>query len=59
MDNKDLKGGQDRIRIEASEDYELQYWSEKFHVTREEIREAVKEVGSQSEDVERYLADNS
>ena len=37
---------QDRKRISLKEDYELRYWSERFGVSREELREAVSAAGS-------------
>jgi hypothetical protein len=58
MDDKNQRGGQDRTRIDTSEDYELQYWSEKFQVSRDELKRAVEEVGSQAEEVERFLGKN-
>ncbi|RZJ36129.1 MAG: DUF3606 domain-containing protein [Flavobacterium sp.] len=57
MDNKQNTGGQDRTRINTSEEYEVQYWSEKFGVSREELRDAVEAAGNQVEDVERYLGE--
>ena len=54
-DNKDNVGKQDRDRISLSDDYEIQDWSEKYGVTREELKDAVKQVGNMAEDVEKYL----
>jgi len=55
-DNKQQTGGQDRSRINTSEDYEVRYWSEKFGISAEELKEAVKASGSNSaEKVEEYL----
>ena len=42
-------------RINVNEDYELQYWSEKFGVSRDELRQAVQKVGVSPEAVEREL----
>ncbi|HEX8561730.1 MAG TPA: DUF3606 domain-containing protein [Flavobacterium sp.] len=55
MDDKTKIGGQDRRRIDTSEDYELQYWSQKFGVSRDKLKEAVEAVGTQAEKVEDYL----
>ena len=55
MDDKQKVGGQDRTRIDTSENYELQYWSEKFNVSRERLKEAVDAVGTQADKVEEYL----
>lgn len=55
-DNKSKTGSPDRDRISTSEDYEVQYWSEKFGVSRQELVDAVNASGSNSPDkVEAYL----
>lgn len=54
-DDKTKTGGQDRTRINTSEDYEVQDWSKKFGVTPEQLRAAVKAVGTNSADVEAHL----
>jgi predicted DNA-binding protein YlxM (UPF0122 family) len=55
MDNKQNTGSPDRDRINVNEDYELQDWADKFKVSREELKEAVKAVGTMAKDVEAYL----
>ena len=54
-DNKNINSKQDRDRISLSEDYEINDWSKKFGVSAEELKRAVKEVGSMAKDVEAYL----
>lgn len=55
-DDKSKTGRPDRSRISTSEDYEMQYWSEKFGVSRQELMDAIKGSGSNSPDeVEAYL----
>lgn len=54
-DDKSQSGGQDRSRINTSEDYEVRDWAKKFGVSAEELREAVKAVGSSAKDVEAHL----
>lgn len=54
-DDKTKTGIADDIRINTSESYELQYWSEKFGVTRDELIAAVKAVGPMVADVRREL----
>ena len=54
-DDKSKRGGQDRARINVNEDYELRHWSQKFGVSQDELRAAVKAVGSKAEDVESHL----
>ena len=55
MDDKKNTGSSDRDRININEDYELQYWSKKFGVSSNELKEAVKAVGSAVKEVERHL----
>jgi hypothetical protein len=54
-DSKTNIGKPDRDRISLSEDYEIRDWSKKFGVTAEELKKAVKQVGSNAKDVEEYL----
>jgi hypothetical protein len=49
---------QDRKRISLKEDYELRYWSERFGVSREELREAVSAAGSDPEKVGAHIRAN-
>jgi hypothetical protein len=55
MDSKQNVGSPDRDRINVNEDYELQYWSEKFGVSKGRLQEAVKAVGTSVEAVQEYL----
>jgi len=54
-DDKTKTAPQDAGRINVHEDYELQYWTKKFRVTPEKLREAVSKVGTSAEAVEREL----
>ena len=54
-DDLSRRGGQDRKRINVNQDHELRSWSEKFGVTKEELREAVRAVGDQADRVEQHL----
>ena len=51
--NKTGKG--DDIRINVNQDHELQYWSEKWNVSKERIKQAVAAVGVMVADVKKYL----
>jgi uncharacterized protein DUF3606 len=54
----DLKqtGRQDDARINPDQDHELPYyWSEKFGVSRDELRKAVQAAGPMVKDVQRHL----
>jgi hypothetical protein len=55
MDNKKKTGSPDRDRININEDYELQAWSKKFDITPDELKKAVKAVGTSAKDVEKHL----
>ena len=55
MDNKQQVGAPDRNLINVNEDYELRYWSEKFGISRDELREAVKQAGTSVEKVKAHL----
>ncbi|MES2267695.1 MAG: DUF3606 domain-containing protein [Bacteroidota bacterium] len=55
MDSKQNVGSPDRDRINVNEDYELQFWSEKFNISRDELKEAVKAAGTSVKDVQEYL----
>ncbi|WP_085622040.1 MULTISPECIES: DUF3606 domain-containing protein [unclassified Pseudomonas] len=46
---------QDRARINVSEDWEVHYWTQKFGVTEQQLREAVKAVGNSTENVRKKL----
>ena len=53
--NKSKPGGQYRIRINIDEDYELHDWSKKIRVTPEQLKPAVKAVGTNAQAVEKHL----
>lgn len=54
-DNKGLRSPQDSSRIAMGEDYEVDYWTGKFGVSRDELQQAVNAVGNSAEAVERHL----
>lgn len=54
-DDKSKTGGQDRTQIALGQDYEVRDWANKFGVTVDELRAAVKAVGTNAADVEAYL----
>ncbi len=59
MDDKSKRGPQDAARINVNEDYELQYWSEKFGVSRDQLKHAVTQVGVSAKAVEDFLKGKS
>lgn len=54
-DDKTIRGPQDSSRVAMGEDYEIDYWTGKFGVSRERLQEAVDAVGNGADAVERYL----
>jgi hypothetical protein len=54
-EDKGTPGGQDRTRINVNEDYELRDWLEKFRVTPEQLKSAVKAVSTNAQAAEKHL----
>lgn len=54
-DNKTLRAPQDSSRVAMGEDYEVQYWTDKFGVCRERLQEAVDTVGNSATAIEAHL----
>jgi hypothetical protein len=54
-DDKKSRGEPDRSRINTSEDYEMQYWTELFGVSRQQLLEAVNKVGNSAAAVRAEL----
>jgi Protein of unknown function (DUF3606) len=54
-DDESKAGPADRDRINVQERYELEYWSSKFGVTPEQLKEAVAKAGVMVKDVEQHL----
>jgi hypothetical protein len=54
-DDHSLRGSQDRKRINLHERYEVEYWTSKWGVTREQLTEAVRKVGPTSAAVAKEL----
>ena len=55
-DDKTQRSPQDASRIAMGEDYEVQYWTRRFGVTRERLQRAVDAVGNGADAVERHLS---
>jgi len=55
MDNKDNPGSPDRDRINVNENYEVEYWTKKFNISADKLREAVKAAGTSAKAVETWL----
>jgi hypothetical protein len=54
-DDKSKRGPQDAKLISMKEDYEVEYWTKRFGVSRDELAAAVKAVGHSAAAVEKHL----
>ena len=54
-DNLTRSGGQDRKRINLSQDFEVRDWAQKFGISEDELRKAVGAVGADASKVEAHL----
>ena len=54
-DDLNKRGAQDRSRINVNEDHEVRYWTEKFGVSADALRNAVTTVGPSADAVEQHL----
>jgi Protein of unknown function (DUF3606) len=52
-DDLSKKGPSDRSRIHLTEPYEVQYWADKFDVSKERLSEAVRKVGTRRTQLRR------
>lgn len=54
-DDKSKSQGQDRLRVNIHQDYELRDWAQSLNTTPERVKEAVAAVGDRAEKVREYL----
>jgi hypothetical protein len=54
-DNLQKAGQQDRSRINVHEEWEVRHWTEALGVSREELEQAVSEVGVSADAVREHL----
>ncbi len=59
MQRSNLTFDIEEIKININDGFELKYWSNKFKVTRDELRSAVKAVGDSPAKVEIQLKKNA
>ena len=57
-DDRTKSGGQDRTRIDTDQEYEVRDWAKRFGVSADQLRAAVKAVGSNANAVEAHLKKN-
>lgn len=55
MDNKQKTGIADRSRINIHESYEVDYWANKFGISKDKLKAVVQTVGTAVAKVEAYL----
>jgi Protein of unknown function (DUF3606) len=55
-DNLKQTGKPDDQRINIEQDHELNYWSKELGVSRDELRNAVKQAGPVVRDVRQHLS---
>ena len=58
-DDRSLRGGQDRLRVNMDQEYEARYWSDKFGVSQDDLRAAIAQVGPMVSDLERHFGSKS
>jgi hypothetical protein len=56
-DDLTKRGEPDRIRINVNEEYEIAYWTRKWGIVRDTLREAVAKVGALVEDVAKEIGE--
>ena len=54
-DDLTIPGPQDRKTINSKQAWEVQYWANKFGVTRDQLLEAIRKVGNQVDAVRDCL----
>ena len=54
-DDKSKRDFRDRDRINVNEPYELQYWCEKFGISKEKLRQIVEKTGPMVQDVKKQI----
>lgn len=56
-DDKMQQGPRDAKRVNVNEDYEVQYWTNRFSVSEQRLREAVNKIGTSVDAVAEELRD--
>lgn len=54
-DDKTKRNPQDAARVNVNEEYEVRYWTDKFGVSEQQLRDAVAKVGVSAAEIEREL----
>ena len=56
MDDKSKRNSPDSKRININEQHEVRYWTQALNITEEDLRGAVRTVGTMADDVRAYLS---
>lgn len=54
-DDLSNRGPADRSRVNVNEPHEIAWWTQKFGVSEQQLREAVKKAGVSAKDVQKLL----
>lgn len=54
-DDLSNRGPQDRSRVNVNEPHEIAWWTQKFGVSEQQLRDAVKKAGVSAKDIEKLL----
>jgi hypothetical protein len=54
-DDRNIRGPQDRSRINTDQDYEVRYWTHELNISEDELRRAVQAVGASADKVREHL----
>jgi hypothetical protein len=55
-DDPKMTRPQDAQRVNVNQEHELRYWSQKFGVSNDRLKEVVARVGPMAKDVERAIS---
>ena len=54
-DDLNKKRPQDVTKVNIHEDWEVRYWCNKWNITKKQLEDAVKAVGTSVTSIEKYL----
>ena len=54
-DNLNNRGPQDASKVNVGEEWEVAYWTKKFGVSAEELKQAVKQVGTSADKLGQHF----
>jgi hypothetical protein len=58
-DNMDFRNAPDANRINVNETHEVRYWTQALGCSAEELRDAVRKVGTSAQAVRNYIQGNA